>query len=184
MCGKQQLRTAGGVEYVLQRKKVKRINLRLRPDGTAAVSAPSWVPAEQIDRFVASHAEWVCRAREKAARRAEALAVPPPDAAQCRAVFAAADAVVWPLVANALGNRRPEIRVRDMKTRWGVCSPAQYRITLASRLAAQPTAAVEYVLLHEYVHFFHPDHQAGFWGMMARLMPDYAQRRALLRQSV
>ena len=172
------------MEYVLQRKKVKRINLRMCPDGTAAVSAPPWVPAEKIDQFVALHAEWVRRAREKAVRRARALAVLPPDAEQCRAVFAAADAVVWPLVSNALGNRHPEIRVRDMKTRWGVCSPSQYRITLASRLAGQPHTAVEYVLLHEYVHFFHPDHQAGFWKMMARLMPDCAQRRALLRQSV
>ena len=107
MCGKQQLRTAGDVEYVLQRKKVKRINLRMCPDGTAAVSAPPWVPAEKIDQFVALHAEWVRRAREKAVRRARALAVLPPDAEQCRAVFAAADAVVWPLVSNALGNRHP-----------------------------------------------------------------------------
>ena len=35
-----QHRTAGGVEYELTRKRVRNINLRVRADGTVAVSAP------------------------------------------------------------------------------------------------------------------------------------------------
>ena len=45
----------------------------------------------------------------------------------------------------------------------------------------KPRAALEYVVLHEYVHFLHPNHQAGFHAEMARLMPDYLARRALLK---
>ena len=35
-----QLRTAGGIRYELTRKKVKNLNIRVREDGTVAVSVP------------------------------------------------------------------------------------------------------------------------------------------------
>ena len=36
--------------------------------------------------------------------------------------------------------------------------------------------------LHELVHFVHPDHGPGFYGLMDRLMPDWRQRRKELRR--
>ena len=56
------------------------------------------------------------------------------------------------------------------------------RITLASRLALQPVAAVEYVIVHEYCHFVHPNHQKEFWALVEQFLPDWKARRALLRQ--
>ena len=35
-----QLRTAGGIQYELTRKRVKNLNIRVREDGTVAVSIP------------------------------------------------------------------------------------------------------------------------------------------------
>ena len=54
--------------------------------------------------------------------------------------------------------------------------------TLASRLALQPRAAVEYVIVHEYCHFVHPNHQKEFWALVEQFLPDWKARRALLRQ--
>ena len=53
------------VTYELTRKAVKNINLRVRRDGTAAVSAPKSVPAERIDRFVLDNAEKILAAQKK-----------------------------------------------------------------------------------------------------------------------
>ena len=44
-----------------------------------------------------------------------------------------------------------------------------------------PREAVEYVILHEYLHFWYPDHGKYFHQAFDRLMPDNRQRRALLR---
>lgn len=90
---------------------------------------------------------------------------------------------VFPRFAGVLGGQKPIIKVRDMRTRWGSCHPAKRQITLAARLALQPPEAVEYVVVHEYCHFVHPDHQAGFWALVASILPDWKARRALLRNA-
>ncbi len=182
MKSKTQLRYAAGMEYTLEIKGVKRMNLRLRRDGSIALSVPPGVSAAAADSFVASKADWLQTARRRVLAREEAMQREKiPSVGECAAIFARADAKIWPLFCQALGGRKPDIRMRKMDTRWGVCSPAQYRITLSTRLAAKPAEAVEYVLLHEYAHFFHPNHQAPFWALVERLMPDWKQRRALLR---
>ena len=45
-----------------------------------------------------------------------------------------------------------------------------------------PEELMDYVTLHELVHFVHPDHGPGFYGLMDRLMPDWRQRRKELRR--
>lgn len=56
------------IEYELQRKNVKNINLRIRRDGSVFVSAGRLVSEKAIDAFVLSKAEYILRA---SARRAE-----------------------------------------------------------------------------------------------------------------
>ena len=69
-------RTAGGVCYTLIRKAVKNLNLRVRPDGSVAVSAPKRVPAVAVDAFVLRHAELIAGARERLAARPGWRSVP------------------------------------------------------------------------------------------------------------
>lgn len=180
----KEFRSAGGVDYALTRKRVKNLNLRLGPDGSVRVSAPLRASAASVDAFVAAHAGWVQKAlaRQKAAEAARAAA-PKPKPADCLPLFQAVSDGVFPRFAGVLGGQKPIIKVRDMRTRWGSCHPAKRQITLAARLALQPPEAVEYVVVHEYCHFVHPDHQAGFWALVASILPDWKARRALLRNA-
>lgn len=181
--GAPQARQAGGVEYWLTRKKVKNINLRLDRQGRVQVSAPAAVPLERIDRFVQGHAEWLRHKQQQAAQRQQlAQTLPQPDRQQAMELLCQVSQRVYPLFAQVLGGSPPELRVRQMRSRWGVCCPAKKRITLALGLAALPQPLVEYVVLHEYCHFVHPDHQAGFWQLMCRWMPDAKARRKALAQ--
>lgn len=171
----------GVINYFLAKKKVRNLNLRVKPDGTVAVSAPAYMPKRQIDSFVAERAGWIAKALQWARTR--------PPAAPCRytrkecmELFAPLMEAVFPLFSSALNGQRPVLKVREMKSRWGSCNVKTRTITLNARLAEKPRAAQEYVVLHEYVHFIHPNHQAAFHAEMARLMPDYRQRRAALRE--
>ena len=177
-----ELRRAGGVEYTLTRKRVKNLNLRLAPDGSVRASAPLRASGAAVDAFVAAHAGWVQKAlsRQQAAEAARA-ALPTPTAAECLPLFEAVSERVFPRFEKVLGGKKPVLKVRDTRTRWGSCHPAKRQITLAARLALQPPQAIEYVVVHEYCHFVHPDHQAGFWALVESLLPDYKARRALLR---
>lgn len=53
--------------------------------------------------------------------------------------------------------------------------------TIISLLLARPRPAVEYVVLHELCHFLRPDHSPAFYDLLVSLMPDWRERRALLK---
>ena len=59
--------------YELTAKKVKNLNLRVRPDGRVAVSVPRRLSTEAADRFVLSRGPWLLRALDRAAARRDAL---------------------------------------------------------------------------------------------------------------
>ena len=75
----------------------------------------------------------------------------------------------------------PRIAVRDMSTRWGSCSLKTGTLCFALRLCVMPLPAQEYVVVHEFCHFAHPNHSPAFWAAVARVMPDYKARQALLK---
>ena len=180
-----QYRAAGGVRYEFKRKRVKNINLRVRADGSVAVSAPLGALLAQVDAFVAGRARWIEAARVRALARGEEEQRPCSVSREdALALFTQVSDAVFPLFAQVLNGQRPVLKVRQMKTRWGVCVPAKRQITFSLRLAEKPRAAVEYVVLHEYAHFVRADHSPAFWAVVARYMPDYKARRRLLAPSV
>ena len=50
------------IAYTLERKEVKNINLRIRPDQGVFVSAPKSVPAKMVDAFVKEKSAYIMRA--------------------------------------------------------------------------------------------------------------------------
>lgn len=183
MAQQAQQRSAGGIVYEFTRRRVKNINLRVRADGTVAVSAPLRASAAQADDLVAARAKWIRAAQARVLERAaRAAAQPLPDKAEALAAFAKMSEMVYPLFAQALDGQPPRLKVRSMKSRWGVCSPAKKQITLALELYNQPPAAQIYVVVHEYCHFLVPNHSPAFWSEVEKILPDWKARRALLRQ--
>lgn len=76
----------------------------------------------------------------------------------------------------------PVIKIRSMKSRWGSCIPAKEQITLNLKLIHYPIDFIEYVVLHEFVHFIHPDHSKDFYQVISFIMPDYKQRMELVKK--
>lgn len=70
----------------------------------------------------------------------------------------------------------PEVKIRDMKSRWGSCTPAKNSITLNRKLIHYPFEFIEYVVLHEFVHFIQPNHSKAFYNIIENYMPDYKKR--------
>jgi predicted metal-dependent hydrolase len=69
---------------------------------------------------------------------------------------------------------------RNMKSRWGTCFINEGHIRLNTELAKYPPACLEYVLVHEIAHFYEPAHDARFYKIMDRYLPDWQARRQLL----
>ena len=77
----------------------------------------------------------------------------------------------------------PEIKFREMVSRWGSCMPRGKRITFNYALATVPIACIEYVVVHEFTHFLHPNHSPDFYRQLSVFMPDWRERKALLEKS-
>jgi len=89
---------------------------------------------------------------------------------------------VWDeLICRANGLKEPEITMRYMTSKWGVCYTRKAKITLSTRLIHYPVECMEYVLLHEYTHFLVPNHSSRFYAIVERYMPDYRQRKKLMK---
>jgi predicted metal-dependent hydrolase len=80
-----------------------------------------------------------------------------------------------------LGVRHKRLRLSSAGTRWGSAS-ADGSIRLHWRLIHLSPALIDYVVVHELSHLRHMDHSPRFWGVVASVLPDYAERRQALRQ--
>jgi len=67
----------------------------------------------------------------------------------------------------------PKLKIRSMKTRWGVCNKRDDSITLNSKLIRYNVREIDYVIIHELSHFVHFDHSKEFWKVVSHYMPDY-----------
>jgi len=84
--------------------------------------------------------------------------------------------------AARMGVEFERIEVRNQRTRWGSCS-SKGTLSLNWRLVLGPPEVLEYVVVHELAHLVEPNHSDAFWAVLAAQLPDYADRRAWLREN-
>ena len=101
---------------------------------------------------------------------------------QCRCIFGEIILETYP-VFQKYGVPMPELRIRNMETRWGSCLVKKGIVTLNKRLLEAPRNCIEYVVMHEFCHFVHPNHSKQFYAFLTMLMPDWKQRKETLDKS-
>lgn len=73
------------------------------------------------------------------------------------------------------------VKIRKMKTRWGVCNRKTMAITLNSELIKYDPICLDYVVVHELSHFIHFNHSKDFWNLVGKYCPDYKKIRKQLK---
>jgi len=168
------------IKYTLTRKRnMKNIVIRIR-DRSVIVSAPLKVPQNEINIVVQSKTDWIEKQLLKPPVQKSELK--PFDINECLHKFEEIAEKVYPLVADKL-SKQPKMYVKPYKSRWGVAYPKRDYIILNTQLFDKPIEAIEYVILHEYVHFLIPNHGEKFYELIRELVPDYIERRKLLRRN-
>lgn len=74
-----------------------------------------------------------------------------------------------------------EVRIKKVKTRWGSCNPVKRRIHLNLDLIKAPYLCIEYVFVHEMVHFLVDNHGKRFYHFMDLYLPSWPARRKELK---
>ncbi len=74
----------------------------------------------------------------------------------------------------------PKLKIRNMKTRWGVCNRKNLSVTLNYSLIRYDLKCLEYVIVHELSHLIHFDHSKNFWNLVSKYCPDYKKIKSIL----
>lgn len=75
----------------------------------------------------------------------------------------------------------PNLKIRKMTSRWGVCNIKNHNVTLNSELSKYDISALDYVIVHELSHFIHHNHSKDFWLLVSKYCPNYKDIRKMLR---
>jgi len=225
------------IDFIIKRKKVKNVNLNVKPDMTIEVTANDRVPLDFISDFVKSKGSWILknvgqfkeaqplkqserdyvsgetfkylgkqyRLRVQQSMEEEMvkyfrgfiyLYVKNTDNVSRKAklmddwyrekaqmTFNESLEKVYPLVQK-YGVEKPDVDVRLMKARWGSALTEKNTILLNAELIKAPKYCIDYVVLHELIHFRYNDHSENFYQMLFSLMPDWEKRKAILDEEV
>ncbi|MBE7025141.1 MAG: M48 family metallopeptidase [Ruminococcaceae bacterium] len=177
---KRQIETPYGVVfYTPERKKVKNINLRIKPDGSVYVSANRLVPQAVMDAFVFSKAAYIVNAQAQCQNRPESKPVFPEK--EIAGVITAICQKVYPYFEGK-GVPYPRIRFRKMVSRWGSCNAAKKILTFNTNLMLAPIECISYVVLHEFTHFLVCNHSDAFYRELEKVCPDWKTCRKKLKE--
>ena len=219
------------ISYTITRKRIKRVNMRVKSSSSFAVSCPYYVPESEIDRFIRENIPFLIKGMQKMFEREEEeekntsaedgsiikflgkelfLEVIPSARNNieyddnCIFVFSIHSddpdyvrrklelwkrSVLKDLVFELCMKTEKRMNVKspdrimfgNYKSFWGECFPSKGTLKFSYRLIEKPVDVIEYVVVHEYAHFAHPDHSKAFWDEVSLYDPDYKDHRKLLK---
>lgn len=170
------------MEYRIIRSSRRTVALEVKQDGSLIVRANHHTPLSSIETFVRQNAEWIEKAKARAARKAEAH--PEPTEEEVKRLKQRAHDILPAKVAHyapLVGVKPTAVHITSAKTRFGSCS-GKNSISFSWRLMAYPEEAVDYVVVHELCHIKEHNHSIKFYAEIAKVLPDYQERIKSLKK--
>lgn len=169
------------MDYTLIRSRRRTMALEITRDGQLIVRAPQRTPQAVIDRFVASHADWIATHLKKQRQRRDNH--PPLNEDEIAALRQKAREILPGRVAHyaaIMGVSPTGIKITSAKTRFGSCS-GKNSLCFSLYLMTYPDRAIDYVVVHELAHIRQKNHSPAFYAEVEKVMPDYKERVKLLK---
>ena len=168
------------IQYDLQYKNVKNINLRIKPDGSINVSANKKVPQKVIDDFIISKEDFILRALEKYKNMPVKEQKQYYTEGELKELILTLCNKAYPYYEKR-GIRYPEVKFKRMVSRWGSCHTKKGILTFNMNLMYAPMECIEYVVWHEFTHFLQPNHSSKFYDELAKVYPNWNECRKKLQ---
>ena len=151
-------------------------------NGKIIVKAPYGTGAQIIEKALFKHREWIEKAlvRERKRRESESV-IDGVTALRLREEAKKYFGEKCPYYARLMGTDYTKLNITSARKRFGSCS-AKGSISFSYLLMLYPEAAREYVIVHELAHRTEMNHSCRFYAIVEKYMPDYKERRALLKK--
>lgn len=197
------------LEVIIERKRIKNIYFRINEDGNIYVTCPRLVSDREINKLLEKNRKSLEKMYKKylnSAKKEEVvllLGKELPYVYDKKIKFIdgvaygpSVDAVNTYLEKKSLKVFQDRLdklspnfsylpkfrlRIRKMKSRWGVCNRASMTVTLNTLLIHKRVFLIDYVIVHELTHWKHMNHSAAFWNEVEKNFPEYKRARKELR---
>jgi len=87
-----------------------------------------------------------------------------------------------PVWEKKTGLKAESWQVKYMTSRWGSCKSKKRNINLSLLLAMKTPRCLDYIILHELLHFKERGHNERFYGFLDRYMPEWKEIRKELNK--
>ena len=168
------------MEYTVIYSSRRTLGLTVK-NGQVIVRAPRGTSRTRISDFVGRYKKWI---EDKLGRQREnTVVIPVLTDEDVRLLKKQAKEYFTAKVAEyseIMGLKPSRITITSAQKRFGSCNQ-RGNICFAYRLILYPERAREYVAVHELAHLKHLNHSPEFYALVAKYMPDYKERRELLR---
>lgn len=163
----------------------KSVSIEVRSDLTVCLRIPIWMKRQEAEAILQKKQNWIkTHLEEMEARHGDREAAPALSDRKIKELTEEAKKVI-PLrvayFAEKMSVTYGRITIRNQKTRWGSCS-SKGNLNFNCQLMLMPDEVIDYVVVHELCHRVHMNHSGEFWKLVKQVMPDYEERRRLLRE--
>lgn len=178
----ERIRKGDGFSYKIVRSSRKSVAVQLGKDGIFIVRAPNLLPVFMIEDFLRKNKDWILKQQQKMSTVQENRHVITDEERKAgirraKQIFPERAAYF----AARMGVTYGRITIREQKTRWGSCSSVG-NLNFNWKLVLMPMEVLDYVVVHELAHRKEMNHSARFWSIVQRELPDYSERKKLLRK--
>ena len=173
-------------KYTIIKSFRKSYSITVERDGTVTIRAPFFMSERKINKTIDERKEWIEKAQNKLASRAERLnSLTPITKDEIDSLKAAAKPIIEEKVhhfADKIGVEYGKITIRNQRTRYGSCS-AKGNLNFNCLIMLMPNEIIDYVIVHELCHIKEMNHSRRFWNEVESVLPDYKERRKWLKQN-
>lgn len=86
------------------------------------------------------------------------------------------------MYAQNLGVKYKEVKILNLKYRWGSCTPKD-NINFNWRLIKAPIFVLDYIIVHELAHLIEANHTPEFWNIVSIQLPHYQKAKDWLKEN-
>jgi len=175
----------------VNRKAIKNAYIRVKHNNILEVSVPLRMPHNLVVDLLKQKSQWILSVSKTLGESFEESEINLTPISQDEindmryeaenAVYESLDRM-YPLLNKYKNIALPEVRVRYMTTRWGSCIIPKRRVWINVYLVKLPRKCLDFVLLHELIHFLYPHHNKDFYKVLTELMPEWKEYKEMLKK--
>ena len=148
---------------------------------SVVVKAPIGTDRKTIEKLLIKHTRWIQKGIETQRKKEELKRyLTPEEVKKLKKEAKLYCKEKADYFANIMGLKYGRITITSAQKRFGSCS-SKGNISFSYRLMLYPEPAREYVIVHELAHLKEMNHSKRFYDIVASVIPDYKNRKRLLR---